>query len=132
MFLRFVATKVDSLPFELVDSNVANEAKVVIVVVHFFLLRPHACERVNDDSADDRGDDEVDEQHVCEVQSSSWKWDGSVIRPDRLVGKPVVDVHSKAVEQVVAAVFILEFVLSSDFIIEKRPYSEPIDYYEEK
>lgn len=60
--------EVNAEPFELVSAVTANEAVVVGVLVDAVLLVPHLAEGVDYQTRDDGSGDEVDDQHVHEVE----------------------------------------------------------------
>ena len=68
MVIFLVLLEVNVKPFELVSTVAANEAVVVGVLVDDVLLVPHLAESVDYQTRDDGSGDEVDDQHIHEVE----------------------------------------------------------------
>ena len=106
--------KVDAESFELFSGNVADEAIVGVVVVDGFELASHFGEGVDDDAWDDGGDNQVDEEHIEEVEDVGGEGDDAIVFPSNWrASEAVVDVCAEAVEEVGAVHIAFEIISSS-------------------
>ena len=127
-----VFVKVNPHSLELLSLDVANKAVVHVVLWNLFLLSPHVCKRVDDYTRNDRGDYQVYKKYINEVENFIRHRNGSQVIPlsssNRRASKPVVNVHSEAVQKSIAVHSVFKSVLVPDIFIHESSNRIPIGY----
>jgi hypothetical protein len=97
---------------KIITINVADKTPLLRVLLDVLFIITELRERVNNDTSNDGGKDEVDEDEVCEVEENSFGGN-LVINPYGVDCEAVVEVSAHTVEKAITCHVIFKRVLSS-------------------